>query len=75
MQRLSFDAFKERAKNDPDFLNSLSDNGDCVDVEHGIATIHRANINKYLEKYVCKSEEDLSDTLYYGYGVFAKIVD
>lgn len=75
MKTMSLDAFKEKIGTDIDFVNSLTDNGDSVDFESGLATIHRANLNKFLEEYFCKSEEDLSDTLYYRYGVFAKIVD
>ena len=44
-------------------------------VKTGTAIIHKKNIGKYLEKYMCKSAEDLENTLWYGYGVFVKIVD
>jgi hypothetical protein len=48
---------------------------DIVDIHNGTMIIHIENINKYLEKYCCKNAEDLSDTLYYHYGIFLKIVE
>lgn len=48
---------------------------DIIDTENGFMLIHRANINKYLEQYLCKSEEDLENTLWYSYGFSVKIVD
>jgi len=48
---------------------------DSIDMEHGRMTIHRCSINKYLEEYMCKNEDDLSDTLYYRLGVWLKIID
>jgi hypothetical protein len=48
---------------------------DNIDMEHGRMTIHRCNINKYLEEYACKNEEDLNDTLWYSYGCLVKIID
>lgn len=75
MKTFSFDAFKDKVMNDPEFLNELSTSEDVVDLESGLATIHRANLSKYFEEYFCRTEEDLSDILYYRYGVFARIVD
>lgn len=48
---------------------------DNIDFKNGIMTIHKSNINRYLEKYMCKNAEDLSDTLYYSLGVWVKIVE
>lgn len=48
---------------------------DNIDMEHGRMTIHRCNINKYLEQYACKSEEDLNDTLWYSYGCLVTVID
>lgn len=48
---------------------------DNVDMEHGKMTIHRCNINKYLEKYACRDEEDLSDTMWYSFGCLVSIID
>lgn len=64
-------------------LRSLSDLGsvdfgfrsDVFDLDNGTAVIQRDNLGKYLEKYSCKDENDLSDTLWYNYGMFLKIVD
>lgn len=48
---------------------------DIIDVKNGKMIIHKSNVNKYLEKYMCKSEEDLSDTLYYSLGIWVKIIE
>lgn len=48
---------------------------DNIDMEHGRMTIHRCNINKYLEQYACKNEEDLNDTLWYSYGCLVTVID
>jgi len=48
---------------------------DRFDMEHGKASIHRCNLDKYLEKYACRDEEDLGDTLWYSYGCLIKIID
>ena len=48
---------------------------DIIDYDNGTMTIYSENLQKYLEKYCCKNENDLSDTLWYGYGIFLKIID
>lgn len=48
---------------------------DSIDMEHGKMTIHRCNINKYLEQYACKDEEDLNDTLWYSYGCLVTVIE
>lgn len=48
---------------------------DNIDMEHGRMTIHRCNINKYLEQYACKNEEDLNDTLWYSYGCLVTVIE
>lgn len=68
MASFTLDSFKafiiERRKND-----------DVVDIQNGNMVIHKSNINKYLEQYMCKNEDDLKDTLYYRMGVWLKIVE
>ena len=66
MVKLNFEDFKSYAKKE--LL-------DQIDIKNGQMTIHKSNINKYLEKYMCKNEDDLSDTLYYNLGVWVKIID
>ena len=48
---------------------------DDIDIRNGRMTIHKSNINKYLEKYMCKNEDDLFDTLYMSFGIWVKIID
>lgn len=65
----SIDEFKElMVKKNPFKL-------DDIDFENGRMTIHRCNIDKYLEKYACKDEFDLSDTMWHSFGCFVKVVD
>lgn len=47
--------------------------GDTIDFDNGTMTIQKRNLNKYLEKYACKDEDDLKDTLWYNYGIFVRI--
>lgn len=64
---LSLDEFKNYIKE--------TSKKDDVDIKNGRMTIHRCNISKYLEKYMCRNEEDLDNTLYRSYGVWLNIVD
>lgn len=48
---------------------------DYIDMDNGFMKIHRCNIDKYLEKYACRDEEDLSDTLWYSYGCLVTVID
>lgn len=48
---------------------------DIIDFDNGTMTVFSENISKYLEKYSCKNTDDLSDALWYGYGIFLKIID
>ncbi len=75
MTKLSLDAFKDAVSNNASFKDSIIGISDLIDFDNGSAVIHRSHINAYLEKYLCKSEEDLEDTLWYNYGVFVKIID
>lgn len=72
---MTLDDFKEKVSSDAMFRDKVSGESDVIDMDNGSMVIHRKNINKYLEKYICKSENDLEDTLWYSYGVFVKIID
>lgn len=65
----SIDEFKELMEKKKPF--KLDD----IDFENGRMMIHRCNIDKYLEKYACKDEFDLSDTMWNSFGCFVKVVD
>lgn len=47
---------------------------DLIDYDNGTAIIHSANISKYLEQFACKNADELSDALWYGHGIFLKVV-
>lgn len=66
---LSLDEFKNLVKNNNPFKV------DTIDMEHGKMIIHKCNINKYLEQYACRDEEDLSDTLWYSYGCLVNVIE
>jgi hypothetical protein len=84
-EKMTFDAFKERMSNDTSFrdqFTSFEDKSgktagdtDIVDIDNGFMLVSRNNLQKYFERYMCKTETDLQDTLWYNYGVFLKIVD
>lgn len=71
---LSLDAFKDLVKEDKEFKRSFKRN-DFIDYANGIGTIYRENLMSELEKFECKNEEELLDSLWYTHGVFAKVVD
>ena len=69
----SLEAFKEAIANDK--VKVLIDTEkDSFSPEDGVAIIYRKNLNKYLEKFMCKNEEELSDFLYYKKGIFLKVI-
>ena len=72
---LTFDAFKDLMANDTSFRKEITNTNDIIDMDNGTMVIHRQNITKYLERYMCKDEDDLKDTMWYNYGVFVKIVE
>ena len=72
---LTFDAFKDLMSNDISLREEITNINDIVDMDNGTMVIHRQNINKYLERYMCKDEDDLQDTMWYNYGVFVKVVE
>ena len=72
---LTFDAFKDLMANDISFRKEITNTNDIIDMDNGTMVIHRRNITKYLERYMCKDEGDLQDTMWYNYGVFVKVID
>ena len=72
---LTFDAFKDLVANDVSLREKITNTNDIVDMDNGTMVIHRQNISKYLERYMCKDEDDLQDTMWYNYGVFVKVID
>ena len=74
-QTLTLEEFKTLAK-EKEFKERFTESKeDIIDLDNGTMLIHRCNLNKYLEQYICKDEDDLSDTLYYSYGIYATIID
>ena len=72
---LTFDAFKDLVANDVSLREKITNTNDISDMDNGTMVIHRQNISKYLERYMCKDEDDLQDTMWYNYGVFVKVID
>ena len=72
---LTFDAFKDLMANDISFRKEITNTNDIIDMDNGSMVIHKRNISKYLERYMCKDEDDLQDTMWYHYGVFVKVVE
>lgn len=71
---MTLDDFKELMKNDKSVKYNYG-RSDIIDLDNGTMLIYAENIEKYLEQYACKNAEELSDTLWYYYGIFVKIVD
>ena len=74
MQTLNLESFKEMVNTNPSFKEKLTDS-DVISFDNGTMIIKRQNLNKYLEKYACKDEDDLQDAMWYHYGVFVKVVE
>ena len=86
MGKFTLDSFKNAVKTDTAFKNSIinrtdegnmfsSDTGtDLFDLDNGVAIIHERNLIKYLEKYMCRDQDELSDYLYYNKGIFLKVI-
>lgn len=72
---LTFDAFKDLVANDVSLREKITNTNDIIDMDNGTMVIHRQNISKYLERYMCKDEDDLQDTMWYNYGVFVKVIE
>lgn len=72
---LTFDAFKTLVNNDSEFKSKITNKSDVINIDEGSMLIHRENVDKYLERYMCKDENDLEDTLWFSYGIYVKIVD
>ena len=75
MKTFSLDSFKDAVKNNENFISTITGKSDTIDYDNGSAIIHRCNLSKYLEKYLCKDEDDLSNTMWYNYGIFIHVVD
>ena len=73
-QKFSLESFKDALTDNYELRDSLAGTSDVFDFDNGNAIIHRENVNRYLERYMCKNERDLEDTLWYGYGLYVKIV-
>lgn len=69
---MTLDEFKAVA---PHLLFEKKRRSDIIDYDNGTALIYAENLNKYLERYACKDEDDLQNTLWYSYGMSVKIVD
>ena len=72
---LTFDAFKDLVANDVSLREKITNTNDIIDMDNGTMVIHSQNISNYLERYMCKDEDDLQDTMWYNYGVFVKVID
>lgn len=75
MKTFSLDSFRDAVKNNENFISTITGKSDTIDYDNGSAIIHRCNLSKYLEKYLCKDEDDLSNTMWYNYGIFIHVVD
>lgn len=66
--------FKEAVKEDRVKIVDETNEKDMFYPDNGIAVIHEKNLMKYLEKFMCKNQDELSDFLYYKKGIFLKVI-
>ena len=72
---MSLDAFKELASERKEFVDGIIGRVDMVDLDNGVMRIYSEHVNRYLEKYACRDANDLSETLWYSYGIFCQVID
>lgn len=72
---MSLDAFKELASEKGEFVDGIIGRVDMVDLDNGVMRIYSEHLNRYLEKYACRDADDLSETLWYSYGIFCQVID
>lgn len=72
---MTLDAFKTLLRKDETLRASITAGTDTIDLDNGVMRVHMKNINKYLEQYACKDAQDLSDTLWYSYGIFCQVIE
>ena len=80
----TLDSFKTAVKTNQEFKERIINDAyrnvdkpfcqDIFDYDNGVAIIQERNLTKYLEKYMCKNQDELSDYLYYNKGIFLKVV-
>lgn len=66
--------FQNALKSDSSLKGRITGRSDVIDFDNGTAIIYGENLSTYLERYSCKDEDDLCDTLWNSYGVFVKVV-
>lgn len=72
---MTLEAFKDLMVNDVSFKETITKIDDIIDFDNGTMIVYKQNLCKYLEQYMCKTEDELSDTLWFNYGIFLKIVE
>lgn len=72
---MTLDEFKYLMETDKWLKQEVVKASDIIDMDNGSMIIHRSNLNKYLERYMCKNEDDLKDTLWYNEGIYVKVID
>ncbi len=71
---MSLDEFKDILTSSNEARDKIVGRTDLIDLDNGVMRIYYEHIDKYLEKYVCKTPEELEDTLYYNYGIYCEII-
>ena len=74
MKTFSLESFKDAINVDKALKDKIVGDIDTFDEENGIAVVHQGNLSKYLEKFMCKDQDELSDYLYYYKGIFLKVI-
>ena len=72
---MTLDAFKDMVIERQEFKDGIIGRSDMVDIDNGVMRIYSEHINRYLEKYACKNADDLTETLWYSYGIFCQVID
>lgn len=71
---MSLDAFKDLITSNEEVKDRIVGRCDLIDLDNGVMRIYREHVNKYLEQYGCKTADDLTDTLYYNYGIYCEVI-
>jgi hypothetical protein len=47
---------------------------DVIDLDSGSMIIHKDNLHTYLKMYMCNTEYELIDSMWFNYGIIVKVI-
>lgn len=47
---------------------------EAMDLDNGVLIVKRENLNKYFDRYFCTTEKELSEKLWFDFGICLQLV-